>query len=744
MTKQENNEEIIKKLQFNIDNIIKTVKENYKKADTKRIQRAFEYAIFSHADQKRESGEPYMVHPVHVSEILASMSLDDDTIIAGLLHDVLEDTDVTYEDLVKEFGESVAEMVNGVTKLKTLTYTNQEEAEVENYRRMFVAMAKDIRVILIRLADRLHNMRTLNYKTRNLQLQKSRETLQIYAPIANRLGMAKVKGELEDLSFKYLSPEQYNEIVTGLDRQKEERESYLNEIQQDLEAKIRKAGIKAQVSGRSKHIYSIYRKMQRDNLTLNQVFDIFALRIIVGTVAECYTALGVIHEAYKPMPGRFKDYIAVPKENMYQSIHSTLIGKNAPPFEIQIRTREMHDIAENGIAAHWAYKEANEKSKTKKVIVKSKEDKFVWLKKALEWQEDTKSPEEFMENLKTDLFEDEVYVFTPKGDIRTFPKGSIAVDFAYSIHEEIGNKMVGCKINTRMMPINTKLETGDIVEIITSENSKGPSRDWIKIVKSPSAKTRIQQWFKRKDREAIIEKGKSAIEKEFEKLGILVTSAQKKEWISSAVIQNKFSSEDELFITVGFGTISAKKILSKTLEKFREEQKEIKLDKKIEKLLEKSEKKAKSKQSSGVIVEGLENFLITFAKCCSPLPGDSITGYISRGRGVTIHRNDCPNILRMKKDEERIVEVRWASEVKDKFTVDVEVFALDRKQLLKDYIKIIEKFKINLLGVRAESIKDNIAITSIRIEVSTIEELESLIIALNNIENVFEVKRKKR
>ncbi len=557
-------------------------------------------------------------------------------------------------------------------------------------------------------------------------------------------GMSKVKGELEDLSFKYILPEQYHAIVVGLDKKKDERELYVNEIKNDLENRIKKVGIKAEISGRSKHIYSIYKKMQRDNLTLNQVFDIFALRIIVNTVAECYTSLGVIHEAYKPMPGRFKDYIAVPKENMYQSIHTTLIGKNAPPFEIQIRTYEMHEIAENGIAAHWAYKEVNYKSKTKK-IVKAKEDKLSWIKQTLEWQEDTKSPKEFMEALKTELYEDEVYVFTPKGDIRSFPKDAIAIDFAYAIHEEIGNRMIGCKINTRIMPINTKLQTGDIVEIITSDNSKGPSQDWLGMVKSTNAKTRITQWFKKKDREKNIEKGKIAIDNELNKLNLHPSSTEKREWIQVLVEKNKFSNEDDMFSTIGFGTVTARKVLTKLLDKLREENKELELDKKIEKLTDKSSKEdTKTRQVSGIIVEGLDNFLVTFAKCCSPLPGEQITGYISKGRGVTIHRNDCPNIIRMMKKEERIVEVKWASQLQDKYTVNIEIFALDRKNLLKDYIKVIEKNKVTLIGLRAESMKDNIAITSMRIEISSTEELNLVMSSLNAIENVFEVRRKKR
>lgn len=445
------------------------------------------------------------------------------------------------------------------------------------------------------------------------------------------------------------------------------------------------------------------------------------------------------------MPGRFKDYIAVPKENMYQSIHTTLIGKNAPPFEVQIRTQEMHDIAENGIAAHWAYKEANYKSKTKKVIVKAKDDKLSWLKQTLEWQENLKNPEEFMEALKIELFEDEVYVFTPRGDIKSFPRGAIAIDFAYSIHEEIGNRMIGCKINNRIMPIYTKLKTGDIVEIITSDNSKGPSRDWLKKVKSPSARIRIQQWFKRKDKEKNIEKGKIEIEKEFEKLGFVVTQAQKKEWILDVVKKNKYNSEDELYAIIGFGTITAKKLFSKILDEAKKENFDEEINKKIEELsknLEKDEKKT-YKQSSGIIVEGLDNFLVTFAKCCSPLPGESITGYVSKERGITIHRSDCPNIIRMSKERNKIVEVKWASELENKYTVDIEIFAIDRKNLLKDYIKVIEKAKAYLIGVKAESNKDNIAITSMRLEIKSTEELETIITSLNNVENVFEVRRKK-
>lgn len=443
------------------------------------------------------------------------------------------------------------------------------------------------------------------------------------------------------------------------------------------------------------------------------------------------------------MPGKFKDYIAVPKENMYQSIHTTLIGENAPPFEVQIRTHEMHEVAEHGIAAHWAYKEANYKSKNK-IIVKAENDKLSWLKQTIEWQEDTRNPEEFMEALKTDLFEDEVYVFTPKSEIKSFPKDSIAIDFAYAIHEEIGNRMIGCKINTRIMPIYTKLKTGDIVEIITSDNSKGPSKDWLDKVKSTNAKIRIQQWFKKKDKEFNIEKGKIAIEKEFEKLGIEISQAKKREWINQAIKINKYNDEDELYATIGFGTITVRKVFSKVLDQILKEKEDLKIDETIKELTKQlDDEEKKLKQISGIIVEGLDNVLVTFAKCCSPLPGEVITGYISRSRGVTVHKSDCPNIIRMSEDSDRIVKVKWANKLKDKYSVDIEIFALDRKNLVKDYIKVLEKTKANLIGIKAEANKDNIAITSIRLEISSIEELNSIMISLNNVENVFEVRRKK-
>ena len=739
-------QKIIKTYQKDINEIINTIKSNYKKVDAKKVQKAYEFAVNYHGEQKRLSGEPFVMHPIAVAKIIAEMKLDEECVIAGLLHDTIEDTEADYAEIVKNFSKPVADMVQGVTKLGNLKFNSKQEEEVENYRKMFLAMAKDIRVILIKLADRVHNMRTLNFMPRQKQLKKSKETLEIYAPIANRLGISKIKGELEDTSFKYLQPKQYHAIVVGLDKKREERELYLKDITKVIGDTIRKHGIKIEITSRAKKIYSIFKKMERDGATLNQIFDIFALRIITDTVADCYTCLGIIHEMYRPMPGRFKDYIAVPKENMYQSIHTTLIGKNAPPFEVQIRTHEMNEIAENGIAAHWAYKESNYKSKGK-TVVKAKQDKLSWLKKALEWQEDTKNPEEFMEALKIDLFEDEVHIFTPKGAIKSFPQGAIPIDFAYSIHGEIGNRMVGCKINGRMMPIDTELKTGDIVEILTSDNSKGPSRDWIKKVKTPMARTRIIQWYKRKNKGENIEKGTQALEAEVTKLNLKPKEVLTKDRLAKIADNLKYANIDDMLATIGFGTISPKRILTKILEDYKKEKNITDLETRIKQLTSADEQpktRLSNKKDTDIIVEGLDNFLVNIAKCCSPLPGDEIVGYVTKGRGVTIHRENCKNILKKDTDKGRLVKVRWENKVNQKYLVDVEVLALDRVNLLGDCIKQIEHYKIPIISIKANSNKQDVVVIQARIEIGTNEELASLMTTLNSVRNVFEVRRMKK
>lgn len=726
--------------EITIEDILKKQKVNYPNSDIELIKRAYEYAKKNHGDQVRKSGEPYIVHPLNVAYILANLEMDDETLCAALLHDVVEDTLVTYEDLVRDFGETIAEMVAGVTKLGTLRYTTIEEQQVENYRKMFLAMGKDIRVILIKLADRLHNMRTLKYIPRDRQIANAKETQDLYAPLANRLGIYSLKWELEDLSFKYLYPEEYHEIVIGLDRKREERLKFIEKIQEDLTAEIKAQGIKAEVTGRAKHLYSIYRKMQRDNKTLDQIYDLFALRILVDDVKDCYSVLGIVHEMYTPMPGRFKDYIAVPKKNMYQSIHTTLLGPKGTPFEVQIRTWKMHRTAEFGIAAHWAYKEASNKGSKESIVVT--DDKLAWLRETLEWQKNTENPNEFLNTLKTELFEDEVYIFTPKGMIKVLPKGATPIDFAYSVHEQIGHKMVGCKINSKMMPIITPLRNGDIVEIITSEQSKGPSRDWLKFVKSSSAKTRINQYFKRAQRAENIEKGKELIEKEVKKLGIKYSDLVKPEWLTLAIERYKFQSVDDLYASIGFGGISVNKLMARLLDEYRKEHEEEDFEAKIEELAQ--AKPTRNKPSkTGVVVKGIDNCLVKLSKCCNPLPGDDIIGYITKGRGVSVHRTDCVNVKELFNEENRMIDVYWFDDINGSYKVEIEILANDRNGLLKDIIKQIENFKVKLTGVNTKTTKENIAIIDVSLEVENTKILNKILSAFRNVESVYDVNRKR-
>ena len=599
-------------------------------------------------------------------------------------------------------------------------------------------MAKDIRVVLIKLADRLHNMRTLKYLKRDRQLFISQETLDLYAPLANRLGIYSIKWELEDLAFRYLYPQEYFELVHGIDIKREERLKFIDKIMEEINVALKKENIEAEITGRAKHLYSIYRKMQRDNKTLDQIYDLFALRILVNSVKDCYAALGVVHDLYNPMPGRFKDYIAMPKPNMYQSIHTTLLGPKGTPFEVQIRTWDMHRVAEFGIAAHWAYKEANKNTKSNVTVT---EDKLAWIRESLEWQKDMQDPEEFMKTLKTELFEDEVYVFTPKGDIKVLPAGSTPIDFAYNIHAEIGHRMTGCKINNKMMPIVTPLNNGDIVEVITSDNSKGPSRDWLKFVKSSSAKTKIQQWFKKAQRAENIEKGKDIIEKEVKKIGMSHSDLFKPDWVQIALERYKFNSIEDMYASVGFGAISPVKIISRLLEEYKKEHKEEDIERKIEEL--KKVKTETKPSKAGVVVKGIDNCLVKLSKCCNPVPGDNIIGYITKGRGVTIHRTDCSNINDLLSDENRIIDVYWYNDPKASYNVDIEVYANDRTGLLMDIIQAIGQTKAKLMAVNAKANKERIAITEVSVEVENVEELNQVLKALRKVDSVYEVKRRK-
>ena len=723
-----------------IYDVIKRMKMNKRKVNTALIQKAYNFAAEHHKGQKRMSGEDYIIHPLNVAYILADLQMDDSTICAALLHDVVEDTDVTNEDIVKNFGEEIAEMVAGVTKLSKIQYVTIKEEQVENYRKMFLAMGKDIRVILIKLADRLHNMRTLSNLKRDRQIANAKETMELYAPLANRLGIYSLKSELEDLAFRYLYPEEYRELVMSIEKKREERIEFINKIMDEIRVALKKQKIVAEVTGRAKHLYSIYRKMQRDNITIDQVYDLFALRIIVNSVKDCYAALGVVHDLYTPMPGRFKDYIAVPKPNMYQSIHNTLIGPKGTPFEVQVRTWDMHRVAEYGIAAHWAYKEANKFKKSNVVVT---EDKLAWLRETLEWQKDMQDPDEFLKTLKTELFEDEVYVFTPKGEIKTLPRDATPIDFAYTIHAEVGHKMVGCKINSKMMPIVTPLKSGDIVEIITSDTAKGPSRDWLKIVKSSSTKTKIQQWFKKTEREENIEKGKDILDKEIKKIGMSHSDLFKPEWIQVVLNRYNYNSVEDMYASIGFGGISPNKIITRLLEEYKKEHEEDVIEEKIQELVTEAPRK-NSAPKSGVSVKGIDNCLVKFSKCCNPVPGDDIIGYITKGRGVSIHRKDCTNLKDLLSEEERIIEVEWYDEKeKAEYNVDIQVLANDRTGLLADVVKEITSKKINIMGVNTKTSKDRIATIDITLEVQDIEQLNQIIKQIRKVDSVYEVTRKK-
>ena len=723
-----------------IDDIIKRMKLNKRKTNVALIQKAYNFAAEHHKGQKRMSGEDYIIHPLNVAYILADLQMDDATICAALLHDVVEDTEATNEDIVKNFSEEIAEMVAGVTKLSKIQYVTIEEEQVENYRKMFLAMGKDIRVILIKLADRLHNMRTLSSLKRERQIANAKETMELYAPLANRLGIYSLKWELEDLAFRYLYPEEYRELVLSIEKKREERIEFINKIMEEIRVALKKQKIVAEVTGRAKHLYSIYRKMQRDNIALDQVYDLFALRIIVNSVKDCYAAIGVVHELYTPMPGRFKDYIAVPKPNMYQSIHNTLIGPKGTPFEVQVRTWDMHRVAEYGIAAHWAYKEANRFKKSNVVVT---EDKLAWLRETLEWQKDMQDPDEFLKTLKTELFEDEVYVFTPKGEIKTLPRDATPIDFAYTIHAEVGHRMIGCKINSKMMPIVTPLKSGDIVEIITSDTAKGPSRDWLKIVKSSSAKTKIQQWFKKTEREDNIEKGKDILDKEIKKIGMSHSDLFKPEWIQVVLNRYNYNTVDDMYASIGFGGISPNKIITRLLEEYKKEHEEDTIEEKIQELVTERLRKQKI-PNSGVVVKGIDNCLVKFSKCCNPVPGDDIIGYITKGRGVSIHRKDCTNLKDLLSEEERIIEVEWYNEnEKAEYNVDIQVLANDRTGLLSDVVKEITAQKINIMGVNTRTSKDRIATIDATLEVQGIEQLNQVIKQIRKVDSVYEVTRKK-
>lgn len=711
---------------------LKGLNPNY---DLELIKKAYLTAATMHNGQLRKSGEPYIIHPVETAKILAQLGMDEQTIVAGLLHDVVEDTPYTEEQLTEEFGSEVALLVDGVTKLGNLVFETKEEAQAENMRKMFLAMSKDIRVLIIKLSDRLHNMRTIDYMPPNKIKEKCRETLEIYAPLANRLGMFNMKFELEDIALKHLEPEFYSNLAKQINQRKEEREQQINKIIEQLKGALDKLNIHYEVKGRSKHFYSIYRKMRDKHKQLDEIFDLMAVRVLVDTVKDCYAVLGVVHTMWRPIPGRFKDYIAMPKSNMYQSLHTTVFGDDEHPFEIQIRTYEMHQIAEYGIAAHWKYKEG--------IKSDQEEGKLAWLRQTLEWNKDMDDSKEFMETLKMDLFSNQVFVFTPAGKVIELPAGSTPIDFAYKIHSAVGNKCIGAKINGKMVPIDHVLENGNIVEIITSANSKGPNIDWLKIAKSSNARNKIRQWLKKENKSENEEKGKSMLEKYIRRKGYDPQQIIKTQRINRVAKELKFPNVEDLYSSLGYGGTMLSKVLD-LLVKFYDEEKQAELKKLKEiKNYEHKPSKKKSENTGGISIKGVDNLLIRLAKCCNPVPGDNIVGFITKGRGVSVHRADCPNITSLPEEERaRFIDVEWDIEKQQAtFETEVAIVGEDRKGLFSDLSKICEDMDVHITGVIGKSNNDNTASITLTVQISNVNQISQLISRFKSLMGVIDVYR---
>lgn len=716
------------------EELIKKIRKYNSRADINLVRRGYEFAQKHHSEQYRKSGEDYILHPLGVAEILADLELDISTIVAGLLHDVIEDTEVSDAQIKEEFGDEIYELTDGVTKLGRLIFKTQEEHQAENLRKMMLAIAKDIRVILIKLADRLHNMRTLNYLNREKQIQKAGETLDIYAPIAHRLGMSEMKSELEDLAFNTLEPKKYAEIQKMVVARLEEREKYLDGLAEALTKELRRVGIKPEISGRAKHFYSIYQKMIQREKEFNEIYDLTALRILVDNLKDCYGALGIVHSLWKPIPGRFKDYIAMPKFNMYQSLHTTVIDPLGKPLEVQIRTHEMHQTSEYGIAAHWKYKE-----KVKK------EDKFsnklLWFKQMLEWQSELKDPNEFMKTLKIDLFQDEVFVFTPNGKVLSLPVGSTPLDFAYTVHTDVGHRCVGAKINNRIVPLEYKLKNGDMVEILTSKTTGGPSRDWLKIVKTSRAKNKIRQWFSKENREDSEHLGKELLHRAMRKHGLEIRETISSKYMQSVVEKLNFTKQEKLFESIGSGKTSPQQVITKLINAINKDK-----DEKVS-IVEEEEKFETVRPSKppssniGVKVKGIDNVLIRIARCCNPVPPDDIIGFITRGRGVSIHRRDCLNAKELISATDRIIDVAWDTKQAANFIVEIQVEALDRAKLLRDISTVLGDSGLNILSASVGTGRNQVAICRFVFEIGNIDHLENVLLNIKKIDAVFDAYR---
>lgn len=704
----------------------KLKKKNYSPADQAFFKKAYAFAEKAHEGQTRLSGEPFFVHPYEVASILMELQLDITTIVAGLFHDIVEDTHVTIGQIKDEFGAEIARLVDGVTKVGQVDFLSKEENQAENLRKMFLAMASDIRVILVKLADRLHNMRTLKYQSKEKQTEKSKETLEIYAPLAHRLGINTIKWQLEDLSLKYLDEEAYFDIAGKISETRAQRNEYINGVIEQIKDLLKKVKVEAEVEGRPKHIYSIYNKIHNKQREFEEVYDLMAIRVIVKTVRDCYAVLGTIHTEWKPIPGRFKDYIAVPKQNMYQSIHTTVLGSDGRPFEVQIRTREMHTTAEFGIAAHWRYKEGG-------TADKDMDKKLAWLRDLLEWQTDMRDSKEFMESLKVDFYSDRVFVFTPKGDVREFIQGATPLDFAFGIHSEIGNKCTGAKVNGKIVPLGHVLKTGDIVEIITSAASKGPSRDWLKIVKTSQAKSKIKNWFRKELKEENIAKGREMLEREAKHRGYDFKTLFKPEWLKGVFRKFTLQSVDDMYAAVGYGGIATGQILSKLIQEYNIENKAEEVRQEV--------KKPRRSDSSGVVVKGYDDLLVRFAKCCNPVPGDSITGYITRGRGVSVHRSDCPNIKTEDFEQGRMIDVSWSKDERSTYSVEIQMNAEDKRGLIAEISNKIFNIGIPMTSVNARMGKGGSAVVIIGIEIYDISQLDIIFKSLKSIPGVHEVFR---
>ena len=735
--------------------LVLRVQKYHPSDDTSLIEKAYHLAAKAHENQVRKSGEPYIIHPLCVAIVLADLEMDKETIAAGLLHDVIEDTIMTEGEITEQFGKDVALLVDGVTKLEQLQFSSESgdktldrfEMQAENLRKMFLAMAKDIRVIIIKLADRLHNMRTLKYKSPESQQRIARETMEIYSPIAQRLGISKIKVELDDLSLKYLEPEAYYDLVDKSAVRKSVREKYIQNIVDEVSEHIVNAGIKAQIDGRVKHFFSIYKKMKNQNKTIDQIYDLFAVRIIVDTVKDCYAALGVIHEMYKPIPGRFKDYIAMPKANMYQSLHTTLIGNSGQPFEIQIRTYEMHKAAEYGIAAHWKYKVASDGKK----IEDSEEEKLSWLRQILEWQRDMSDNKEFMNLLKSDLdlFSDSVYCFTPTGEVKNLPAGSTPIDFAYSIHSAVGNKMIGARVNGRLVTIEYEIKNGDRIEILTSQNSKGPSRDWLNVVKSTQAKNKINQWFKNEFKEENIIKGKDLLNLYCRAKGINAPDIMRTEYMQVIMHKYGFRDWESVLAAVGHGGLKEGQIVNKMMEHYeKDHKKELTNEEVLAAVAESGQTRrpARIKSRSDIMVKGIHDLAVRFPKCCSPVPGDEIVGFITRGRGISIHRTDCINIINLPEIErERLMDAEWEASPNEagseKYLAEIKIYANNRNGLLADISRALTEKSIDILSMNTRVNKQGVATLATSFEITSRDELNRIIDKINSIESVIDIER---